>query len=227
LEVLTWGGLHGVQDPATGETWCPDCNNARAFLAPFFSGLPPTAAVIEAAVSRDEWKGTGDSGSGGSGGGIGASGHLGENLTGADHPYRQLPWQADGVPCIVRCGRYGVVDRLSEVELNALVGAHANSTNPRTATFFGLNSAAAITGDVLAGPGYLQIDGLPANPAGALAAHLKDALGLSATPDVIRQAEVAVVRPRSAVDVVACRAAASSLSLLGSALRLEWIEAKL
>jgi hypothetical protein len=214
-----------VQDPETGQTWCPDCNNARTFLAPFFAALPPTAAVIEAAVSRDEWKGTGDRGSGG----IGASGHLGENQTGADHPYRQLPWQADGVPCIVRCGRYGVVDRLSEAELNALVGAgaDADSTNPRAEAFFGLSSTDAITGDVLAGPGYLQIRGLPANPAGALAAHLKDALGLSATPDVIRQAEVAIVRPRSATDVATCRSGAGSLSLLGSAVRLEWVEAKL
>eukprot|EP01043_Picozoa_sp_COSAG02_P056580 COSAG02_NODE_6727_length_3396_cov_2.243710_2_plen_180_part_00 len=179
--------------------------------------------MIEAAVSRDEWKGTSDRGSGG----IGASGHLGENPTGADHPYRQLPWQADGVPCIVRWGRYGVVDRLSEAELNALVGAGIDSTNPRVEAFFGLSSTDAITGDVLAGPGYLQIHGLPANPAGALAAHLKDALGLSATPDVIRQAEVAVVRPRSAVDVETCRSGVRSLSLLGSALRLKWVEAKL
>lgn len=223
MYALTWG-LCGAQDPATGETWCPDCNNARTFLAPFFSALPPTAAVVEAAVSRDEWKGTADSSSGG---GIGASGHLGENPTGADHPYRQLPWRADGVPCIVRCGRYGVVDRLSEAELNALVGAGADFTNPRVTAFFGLTRNDAISGDVLAGPGYLRIGGLPANPAGALAAHLKDVLGLSATPDVIRQAEVAVVRPRSAVDVAACRSAAGSLSVLGSALRLEWVEAKL
>ena len=44
------------QDAETGETWCPDCNNARPFLAPFFAALPQTAAVIEAAVSLDEWK---------------------------------------------------------------------------------------------------------------------------------------------------------------------------
>ena len=217
-----------LQAPATGKTWCPDCNNAQSFLAPFFAALPPTAAVIEAAVSRDEWKGTGPHSVGDNGsGGIGASGHLGENPTGADHPYRKLPWQADGVPCLVRWGRYGVVDRLSEAELNALVGGGADSTDPRVTSFFGLTSTDAITGDVLAGPGYLQISGLPANPAGAIAAHLKDALGLSATPDVIRQAELAVARPRSVPDVATCRSAAGSLTLLGSTVRLEWVEAKL
>ena len=216
------------QDSETGETWCPDCNNARPFLAPFFAALPQTAAVIEAAVSLDEWKGTGQQSTGDSGtGGIGASGHLGENPRGADHPYRQLPWQADGVPCIVRCGRYGVVDRLSEAELNQLVSAGADSTDPRVTAFFGLASPDATSEDVLAGPGYLQVFGLPANPAGAIASHLKDLLDLSATPDVIRQAELAVVRPRSVDDITKCRSADGHLNMLGSSVRLEWVEAKI
>ena len=225
-----------AQDPETGESWCPDCNNARPFLAPFLAALPPTAAVIEAAVSRDEWKGTGAQsvGDGGSGG-IGASGGLGANPTGADHPYRQLPWQADGVPCVVRCGRYGVVARLSEAELSAAVSAGADAPAPNVSAFFGLGDdtgGAAAVGDVLAGSGYLQVSGLPANPAGALAIYLKDALGLNATPDVIRKAEVAVLRPRSADDVEACRSAGGGagsegggLSMLGSPLSLEWVEA--
>lgn len=217
-----------TQGSETGETWCPDCNNARRFLAPFFAALPSTAAVIEAAVSRDEWKGTGPHSIGDQGsGGIGASGHLGENPTGADHPYRQLPWQADGVPCLVRCGRYGVIDRLSEAELNAIVGAGADSNDPRVSAFFGVTNTEAPSGDVLAGPGYLQITGLPANPAGALATYIKDALGLSATPDVTRQAELAVVRPRSAGDVATCRSAGGRASMLGMSLILEWVEAKL
>ena len=35
---------------------------------------------------------------------------------------RQLPWSADGVPCLVRCGKYGVVASLTEAELSAAVG---------------------------------------------------------------------------------------------------------
>ena len=70
-----------MQDRDTGESWCPDCTRTKPFLTPFLANLPPTAAVIDAAVTRDEWKGTGAKsiGDGGDGG-------IGANPTGGDHP---------------------------------------------------------------------------------------------------------------------------------------------
>jgi hypothetical protein len=46
--------------------------------------LPMSAVVIEAVVSKREWQDR-------------------------NHPYRQHPYLADGVPCIVRLGRFGAV----------------------------------------------------------------------------------------------------------------------
>ena len=66
---------------ATGNSWCPDCNRARFFLAPRLAELPAAAVVIEAAVSRLEWQAR-------------------------DHPYRQHPFLADGVPCLLRIGDF-------------------------------------------------------------------------------------------------------------------------
>ena len=63
----------------------------------------------------------------------------------------RLPWSADGVPCLVRCGKYGVVARLSAAELSAAVASGAPT--PGIASFFGQSSEGDATGDVLAGPG--------------------------------------------------------------------------
>eukprot|EP01043_Picozoa_sp_COSAG02_P045508 COSAG02_NODE_4167_length_5679_cov_8.313799_1_plen_223_part_00 len=45
----------GDTDPS-GMSWCPDCNQARSFLAPRLAELPATAVVLEVAVSRNEWR---------------------------------------------------------------------------------------------------------------------------------------------------------------------------
>lgn len=40
----------------SGVSWCPDCNNARPFLAARLAELPTAAVVLEVVVSRDEWR---------------------------------------------------------------------------------------------------------------------------------------------------------------------------
>ena len=40
----------------SGMSWCPDCNQARSFLAPRLAELPATAVVLEVAVSKNEWR---------------------------------------------------------------------------------------------------------------------------------------------------------------------------
>ena len=103
------------------------------------------------------------------------------------------------MPCVVRLGRYGVVATLSEAQIGAAVssGDHA----PFDA-FFGLATADA-TSDALAGPGFVHISGLPANPGRALAPYFKEVLGLGATPDVTVLSDAAFLRPRSAQDTCA------------------------
>ena len=55
----------GATDEETGLSWCPDCEAAKPLLAPRLAALPQTAVVLEAAVTREEWKGEGGGGGGG------------------------------------------------------------------------------------------------------------------------------------------------------------------
>jgi len=142
----------------------------------------------------------------------------------------------------VRLGRYGVVATLSEAQIGAAVssGDHA----PFDA-FFGLATADA-TSDALAGPGFVHISGLPANPGRALAPYFKEVLGLGATPDVTVLSDAAFLRPRSAQDTcarqnplinlrgseqlglgvcsAACREVPASIEILGQELSLKWVD---
>ncbi len=134
-------------DPETGVSWCPDCVAVRDSLVDKFSALPADAAVLEAPVARSEWAGN------------------------SAHPYRQQPFCADGVPCLLRLGPGGVESKLVEGELTEEAAVDS---------LLGLVPEAVVTGssDVL-------LEGLPDNPPAALAFHIKEKLGLQASPHVV------------------------------------------
>ena len=56
----------GANDESTGRSWCSDTRLARPLLTARLEGLPEGAVVLEAAVTREEWRRR-------------------------DHPYRQHP----------------------------------------------------------------------------------------------------------------------------------------
>ena len=65
----------------------------RQPLRGVFARLPAGAALVEAPVSRAQWSGN------------------------ADHPYRRPPFDAHGVPCLLRLGPGGVEASLTEREI--------------------------------------------------------------------------------------------------------------
>ena len=135
-------------DPQTGRSWCPDCVSVRDMLTAKFGALPPEAAVIEAPVTRAEWAGN------------------------AAHPYRQQPFGATGVPCLLRLGPGGVESKLTEGELLDEAALDA---------LFGLG----VDEGVAAGSNDVVLGGLPDNPPAALVYQIKQKLGLVTTPTIL------------------------------------------
>lgn len=136
-------------DAETGRSWCPDCVAVRPRLESLFGQLPAGAMVIEAPVSREEWKGN------------------------ATHPYRHAPFNAGGVPCLLRLGPGGeVLGSLTEGEL----------MSEQLDVFLGLaeDPADFIAGG--SGESSVILSGLPANPAAAVAYQIKSQLDLVKTP---------------------------------------------
>jgi thiol-disulfide isomerase/thioredoxin len=88
--------LVAAADPETGQSWCPDCVSVRARLEALFEKLPAGVTVVEAPVTREEWRGN------------------------AGHPYRAAPFGAQGVPCLLRIGPGGTIEAsLTEGELQS------------------------------------------------------------------------------------------------------------
>ena len=134
-------------DPQTGVSWCPDCVAVRDSLAAKLGALRADAAVIEAPVARSDWAG---------------------NTT---HTYRQQPFNASGVPCLLRLGPGGVEAKLTEGELTDMAAVDS---------LLGLVPEAVVTSssDVL-------LEGLPDNPPAALVFQIKEKLGLQTSPHII------------------------------------------
>ena len=66
LQTVLYLLFVGADDESTGRSWCSDTRLARPLLTARLEGLPEGAAVLEVAVSREEWRRR-------------------------DHPYRQHP----------------------------------------------------------------------------------------------------------------------------------------
>ena len=85
--------LYIGQADATGNSWCPDCNDIKTVL----SAIPANSILLECQVSRNEWK----------------------INPGSDHPLRSrrfLP--VKGVPCLMKMGSSRPVASLVESQIN-------------------------------------------------------------------------------------------------------------